>query len=661
MKHILFYLSAIICPIAVYGQESPIVFKTDNLYFWVHSPGEAAVVNPLAIIGNEEIYEGDVIIPATVAHDGIDYSVTAIAKQAFENYEITSVTIPATVGTIGENAFAGCGSLAAVNITDLGAWCGIDFNNSYSSPLFYARHLFLNGTEVENLVIPSSVDAIGEYTFKKCLSITSVDFGTGVTSIAPNAFYGCDNLTSVTLHDNVTRLGESAFWSCASLSSVNGGDGLLEVGRRPFEYTPWETSQPEGAVYLGEHVLYMFKGTPASTSFAIPSNIKVIAGDAFYNCKALTSVSFPESVEWIGPYAFHECSGIETVTLRKVKYLGNNAFFRCTGIKGADLGTALSRVEESTFAGCTSLRSIKIPDAATSIGASAFRECTSLRTATIGEGVTTVGTAAFTGCSALRKITLPDNVTTVEASAFAGCTNLSSVSISAGVESIGYSAFYDCSNLSEIIIADYETPLQLSYNSRPYGKPEGEGLFQAGNLIEVYIGRDLTFDSSAACGYTPFNNQTFLENVTFGATVTQVQPDLFRGCDGIYSISVDAVTPPAAPSTAPYPFTESTFSRATLSVPEGSVGSYAQAPCWREFNKITGTSSGITEADMSNKSVTPFAISGRTVTATGNGYVQVYMPDGRPVSAKTATTVNLPCSGVYIVVAAEKAYKVSVR
>ena len=122
-----------------------------------------------------------------VKHLLIPNSITSIGNYSFSNCSgLISVTIPNSVTSIGNEAFYGCSGLTAVYITDLEAWCNISFH--YSNPLEYAQHLFLNGAEIKDLVIPNSVASIGRY-----------------------AFYGCSGLTSVTIPNSVTTIGNSTF------------------------------------------------------------------------------------------------------------------------------------------------------------------------------------------------------------------------------------------------------------------------------------------------------------------------------------------------------------------------------------------------------------------------------------------------------------------
>ena len=135
----------------------------------------------------------------------IPNSVVTIRLAAFKGCSgLTSVDIGNSVTSIDESAFSGCESLTRVNITDLVSWCNIFFGfdeEGYrfsSNPLFYAHHLYLNGEEVKDLVIPDSVTSISRAVFYKCSGLTSVTFPVGVTEIGYMAFDDCDSLQTVT-------------------------------------------------------------------------------------------------------------------------------------------------------------------------------------------------------------------------------------------------------------------------------------------------------------------------------------------------------------------------------------------------------------------------------------------------------------------------------
>lgn len=137
---------------------------------------------------------------------------------SFYGYAGTGVNVPASISTIAWNAFTGCDSLEGVYISDLSAWCGIDFGNGtyfrneQSNPLYYAGVLYLNGERVTTLVIPQDVTSVNSYAFYNCNSLESVVIHEGVTFIGSMAFGECDALTSVTLENTLNWINVGAWY-----------------------------------------------------------------------------------------------------------------------------------------------------------------------------------------------------------------------------------------------------------------------------------------------------------------------------------------------------------------------------------------------------------------------------------------------------------------
>ena len=211
-----------------------------------------------------------------------------IAAYAFDLCnDMVCVTIPNSIIVISDHAFYRCDGLERVNISDIASWCNISFYDGYSSnPLYYAQHLFLNGSEVKDLVIPSSVTSIGQYAFYRFNGLTSVSFANSVTTIGEGAFYECQGLTSVVFTNSVTTIGKQAFYYCSGLTNVSFGNSVTTIDQEAFEL-----------------------------------------------CSGLTSIEIPNSVEFIGFEAFAYCSGVNHLTIGKsVRKIGARAFGWCNAL-----------------------------------------------------------------------------------------------------------------------------------------------------------------------------------------------------------------------------------------------------------------------------------------------------------------------------------------
>ena len=123
---------------------------------------------------------------------------------------MTSIEIPESVTAIGSNAFANT-SAKNVYISDIEAWCNIEFGDGSLNPLYYGGVLWLNGEIVFELNIPGTVERIGNYAFYNAERVKQVVIEEGVTEIGDYAFYSMYRLENVTIPSTVTKIGSYAF------------------------------------------------------------------------------------------------------------------------------------------------------------------------------------------------------------------------------------------------------------------------------------------------------------------------------------------------------------------------------------------------------------------------------------------------------------------
>ena len=279
------------------------------------------------------------------AYNGLP--VKNIYKNTFKEKDITIVTIPDRVTSIGDSAFYYCRSLTKVVI-------GNGVTSIGNSAFYYCSNL----TEV---IIPDSVTSIGNYAFYDCNSLTEVVIPDSVTSIGDYAFSSCDDLTKVVIGNGVTNMGCDVFYYCRGLTEVVIGDGVTSIGSEAFrdcdklQYTTYGNCK-----YLGnENNPYIALITVTNnnySSYQIHAQCKMIADCAFSACERVGKIVIPNGVTSIGYRAFEWCSNLtEVIIPDSVTSIGNSA-----------------------FSNCSSLTEVVIPDSVTSIGGYAFAYCSSL-------------------------------------------------------------------------------------------------------------------------------------------------------------------------------------------------------------------------------------------------------------------------------------------
>ena len=183
----------------------------------------------------------------------------------------------------------------------------------------------------------TSNDVIGEYAFKGCSGLTSLNLPAGITSIGSRAFYGCSGLTSLNLPADITYIGLYAFYGCSGLTSL---------------------TIPTGVSIINE---YAFYDCSSLTRLDLPSSIREIYHSAFMNCRNLTSLTIPSNVTYISSRAFSGCSSLKNITLpTRIFGTGDNAFYGCSNLNSLTLSYELREINEYAFCDCNGLTSIYV-------------------------------------------------------------------------------------------------------------------------------------------------------------------------------------------------------------------------------------------------------------------------------------------------------------
>lgn len=415
----------------------------------------------------------DIVIPST--HKGLP--VKEIGAYALANRNMTNITIPSTVETIEEGAFAWCSKLIYVTIPDSVVEIGRGaFSECYGlksltigrnvtkigSDAFYEARgivevinfsnmalddlqreeigLLYNVKEIhsgESKIINQNdylfysydgTDYLIGYIGEDTELILPNDFKGNNYSICPCAFWFRDDIVKVTIGDNVDTIDGQAFWSCENLTDIIISDNVSRIwGWNAFSGTAYEANEAnwsDGVLYIGNWLITANRNI--SGEYEIKVGTKKIADTAFYACDDLTSITIPEGVISIGVDAFSYCEGLagELVIPNSVIDIGEGAFLLCEGLTDVVIGNSVEAIGVDAFRLCRALKSVIIPNSVTYIGDCAFDGCNNLITAIIGNGVTHIGRHAFSDCSRLASVTIGENVMMIGENAFYGNNKL---------------------------------------------------------------------------------------------------------------------------------------------------------------------------------------------------------------------------------------------
>lgn len=252
-------------------------------------------------------YEGDIVIPAEVN----GYTVVAIddyafARETLKDSErcISSISIPATVKTIGEWAFYRCELLKSITIP-----ASVERIGSKA----------FSGSGIETFTIEDGDKAltVGSSGFTVGSALSCMDNcrtmyvgrdinpeGTTLYTDYWPTFSGCENITDLTYGPKVTRIMASECSRSKSIKRVKFlGDLVTEIPEYAFESSEVTSIELPGKLQtIGKDAFYKAK----IESVSLPGTLTTIASRAFYD-NPLTSIVIPASVTNINYFAFAWC------------------------------------------------------------------------------------------------------------------------------------------------------------------------------------------------------------------------------------------------------------------------------------------------------------------------------------------------------------------
>ena len=243
-------------------------------------------------------------------------SLQTIENRAF--WSCTGLTgtlyIPASVDSIGPCVFSYCNDLDAIIVDP-------------DNPKYYSENNALITkndktilTACKNTVIPDDIRGIGSYAFASMSTLTEVpELPLTLRIIDDHAFYACPFIGNLVLPDSLEFIGECAFSFCHGLNgSLAIPDAVTQIG----DYAFLECEGFDGTLTLGKSLTSI--GNMAFTwcsgftgSLIIPNSVRTMGYSAFSHCSGFNgSLTIPEQLTVLREGSFYDCSGFsDTLTI----------------------------------------------------------------------------------------------------------------------------------------------------------------------------------------------------------------------------------------------------------------------------------------------------------------------------------------------------------
>lgn len=561
-------------------EDAKTEFEFNGLYFSLtdYDSGKVKLVNPQTLTGieNPSAYAGVIVIPSEFVDEEKAYIVTEIDAEAFKESTVTSVTLPASIGKIGTNAFADS-SLSEIKgaegvdisetVKSLGAYAfsGCQNLNAFFLPnsLNFVPEGLYEGCALNSVEIPETIISLGASSFENNASLSSLYIPASVTGIGENAFAGCSSLQTIKINSvyppviSENTFSESIYpvaelWIPSGFEKeYRGKGGWKNFTNFEFFLIP----VMDGDIFSLDKVTYKvvmtgdlenvvvtypkIDGKPTrdkikeanqflTGDIVIPEKITYMGAEfevtemkdsAFYYANNITSLIINAKLTSIPNQAFANCEKLVSVILpENVKSIGENAF-SYSGIDSIVLPDGLESLGSRVFFQCQNLTSVNIPTSLKHIPAYCFSYCKALPQLAFGDYVETIEGNAMQNCSALKSVVLPGKLSNIADYTFSNCASLETLIIPESVTSIGVSAFSGCSRLVVTLPSSLET----------LGATALSGV--ANETIEIP-------ETLTALPNSLFSGNRNLKVVELYDNLTSFGSSVFQNCTGLTTIAV---------------------------------------------------------------------------------------------------------------------------
>lgn len=607
MKKILFFALALVAGVmSINAQTALDTTQVDGIWYILDKTNHTATVTYGPATGEagmwggigQDTYSGRLIIPesfwAGSGEDYADYTVTAIGDNAFAwCNNLTGITIPKTVRTLGLNLLQRSGNVTELKIED------------GDEPIYFSYNQGDTGEEISFQELAYSCSYL--YLGRNVEVLSNLEWTSPV-------FHTWSEVKNVVLGEKFTEIPLAFCPYARNLQTIQlNMSSVLTPGTRMFAFLEEDTPQPDASaitLYVPEGMLEAYQADAYWSRFTIEEMDKEqqygikYAESTFhfrkdglfyqiqedqYNHKRLavvipqvwylnpdgsyvsqwsaeypyteSSIIIPDSVtywksdegiysrysgtpvtgwdkytwpvEIIGDYCFRNAKNLESVTIPSTVYrIGTEVFEYTDKLHSLTIPESIKEVGWLAFAR-SGLKEVVIPASSSNWIESdaAFQDNANLTKVTFAQGTTAIQDRIFFGCVALRTIIIPDEVEYIGPGAFAGCEALREIHLPASLQVLNNRLFRGCPIRS----------LEI-----PAGVEEIEGSALLGtNIAKLTVNPDNTvFDSRDNCNAIIRTANNTLVAATDGAfipaTVDSIEQEAFNELYGIRSLTLPA-------------------------------------------------------------------------------------------------------------------------
>lgn len=428
---------------------------------------------------------GEYIVPETV---------TLLTNGAFENSQITSITLNSKTEEINRETFYDCKNLVELNVSQenpyLSSVGDVVFNKDktvlvfclpsktgeyvipetvteISSKAFTYSNLTsvtvggnvkkiggsFNSSNIYNITLEEGIEYIGGYAFAYCQNLTALKIPSGVKNLPGSLFVGCENINELEIGDNIGSIGSMLLGSDIGLEKLSIGQNIGEIDESAFRYID----------YVKEFYVKDLEDwiSVDLTNYEDNGNIFKIAENIYVDGKDIREITelalSKEHVFTKNPDVLKRCTSLKEFKIAEngqhVNYtVQDGVLYDLTGttiIKyptgktgGYVFPDVVTTINSGAFEGAAGLTEIVIPERFSTLSKNMFKDCVNLEKVTLPESIVEIPVGAFFN-TGFKELVIPDNVTTISENAFANCPKIETVKMSKNIEFLHQDAFKD--------------------------------------------------------------------------------------------------------------------------------------------------------------------------------------------------------------------------